>query len=393
MQKKKVFKIEDSNIEGIGTDLDKNLRASAASTEKAWKRVKQDTPGLYIWRIEKFKVKRNKDAETFGQFFNDDSYIVLNIRKVEDEIKMDVHFWLGTTTSQDEAGTAAYKTVELDDFLGGKPIQHREVSGYESELFLSYFPNNIRIVDGGIESGFNHVSPETYEPRLLWIKGKKCIRCVEVPIELKSLNSGDVFILDAGLDLYQYQGRACGKNEKVHAGRLQRGLDDERRGKPEVYVFSQIEKIDDTMCKFFGYFKNDIDDEDHKVGTAVSEELAKEMRDKISESKGGDDQEWEKDSNKVLYRLSDESGELDFKKEEGSGDTITKDMLDTNDVFIFDVGCKIFVWIGKGASKNEKKQAFRFASRYLKEHDRPCSLPVTSIYEGGENEEFEAFFD
>lgn len=42
---------------------------------------------------------------------------------------------------QDEYGTAAYKTVELDTFLDDKPVQHREVQGNESELFKTYFNN------------------------------------------------------------------------------------------------------------------------------------------------------------------------------------------------------------------------------------------------------------
>lgn len=39
----------------------------------------------------------------------------------------------------DEAGTAAYKTVELDDVLNGAAVQHREVQGEESSQFRGYF--------------------------------------------------------------------------------------------------------------------------------------------------------------------------------------------------------------------------------------------------------------
>ena len=49
-------------------------------------------------------------------------------------LEQHIHFWLGAQSSQDEAGVAAYKTVELDEFLGGAPIQHRE----ESEIALAH---------------------------------------------------------------------------------------------------------------------------------------------------------------------------------------------------------------------------------------------------------------
>lgn len=207
-------------------------------------------PGLFVWRINKFKVQLEVQQ---GTFYAGDSYVVLFTKAVVRESKTvlthDVHFWLGGTTSQDEAGTAvrgmrddffflfssklfsskAYKAVELDDYLKREAVQHREVQGHESELFLSYFAGQggIRVLEGGYESGFNIVKPESWSekilfkhlvfvfdrasekqgPRLLQVKGRKLLRVSEVPLARDSLNAGDVFIVDLGLSIFQWSGK------------------------------------------------------------------------------------------------------------------------------------------------------------------------------------------
>merc|ERR1712137_806011 len=176
----------------MGTDLEKNIKKAAAECEQAWDGT--GGPGFRIWRIEKFKVVEWPRTE-LGKFYNGDSYIILHSYQPSPSapVKHDVHFWLGEETSQDEAGTAAYKTVELDDRLDGAPVQHREVQNHESDLFLSYFPDRtIEILQGGIESGFNHVEEKKYPTRLLHVKGKRSnIRVTQKPLDCKSLNSDD----------------------------------------------------------------------------------------------------------------------------------------------------------------------------------------------------------
>jgi gelsolin len=244
MLKQKEYKIADSNIALLGSDLEKKVKLASAETEKAWEGVGK-APGLHIWRIEKFKVVP-VDRKTYGNFYSGDSYILINTYKKPDTDKLlhDIHFWLGASTTQDEAGTAAYKTVELDTLLGGVPVQHREIEEHESELFLSYFASKggIRVLEGGIESGFHHVKPVEYKPRLLHLKGKKYVRIVQVPLARAALNSGDVFILDNGLNIYQWNGSKSGGAEKNRASQLARALDDERGGKPKVTVFNQGDK-------------------------------------------------------------------------------------------------------------------------------------------------------
>jgi len=345
--------------------LDKKIRQAAAQTEAAWTNAGKAV-GLQIWRIEKFQVK-SWPKDQYGHFFDGDSYIVLNTYKKKDgnALCWDVHFWLGLNTTQDEAGTAAYKTVELDDLLGGAPVQHREVQGYESDLFLSYFKNQITIMSGGIDSGFRHVKPEEYRPRLLHLKGKKKVRVTEVPLSRESLNSGDVFVLDGGLKLWQWNGKKSGPMEKSKGATLCRAIDDERQGKPVVIVLEEGGDNDEEFWKQLG----------GKGAIKSAEE-------------GGDDNEAEKDGTKKLFRLSDASGTLSFT-EVAVGAKVKRSCLDSNDVFVLDTGAEVFAWVGKGASVQEKSKALSFAQDYLKKYNRPAHISISRILEGGENEIFE----
>lgn len=374
--KDNITKLEDSNIAGLGSDLDKQCRVDAAGLEAAWKTAGKK-PGMQIWRIEKFQVKAS--TTPVGHFYSGDSYICLNTYKKKDDegketekLGWDIHFWLGKDTTQDEMGTAAYKTVELDDFLGGEPVQHREVQECESAMFVSYFEagGGLRLLEGGIESGFNHVKPEEYKPRLYHIKGRRNVRVVQVEMKVESMCCDDVFVLDCGMKIYMWQGKKGGVSEKSKANQLAVAIDNERGGKPERFTYSQG---DSDEKEFWDAFP----------GVDAVPEITNE---------GGDDKEFEKAdaSKKVLMQVSDAGGKLEFKKvAEGA---VKKDMLKTEDVFIFDTGAEIFVWIGKGASKEEKRSGMKFAGDYLKDNARPPFLPITKLVEGGENEVFKNAF-
>jgi len=139
MLKQKNYDWKDTNMALFGSDVEKNIKKHSAETETQWHGTGKSVE-LRVWRINHFKVEKWPMHE-YGKFYTGDSYIVLNVFKVEghDDLKMDVHFWIGKYSTQDEYATAAYKTVELDNFHNDVPVQHREVQGYETEKFKSYF--------------------------------------------------------------------------------------------------------------------------------------------------------------------------------------------------------------------------------------------------------------
>lgn len=361
MLRQKKFNIAETNIANIGSEIDKKAREGAGKTEAAWKDAGKSV-GLQIWRIENFKVVPIA-KENHGKFFKGDSYIILNTYnpKGQQTLNYDLHFWLGTETTQDEAGTAAYKTVELDDVLGCKPIQHREVEGFESPLFLSYFPVFL-LRDGGAESGFKTVKPQEYRPRLLHLKGTaRHVVVKEVPLSHTSLNKGDVFILDAGLKIYQWNGSKSSGAEKVKGAEVCRFIDADRKGLPTVTVFAET---DGDLGPFWAALG----------GQGPIKEAEEGGADKVARSE------------KSLYRLSDANGTLTFT--EVAKSQIKRSSFDTKDAFVFDTGYEVFAWVGKEASVGERRGALQYAQDYLAKYGRPLHLPITRVVEGGESDAF-----
>ncbi|KAF3964847.1 hypothetical protein CMV_010914 [Castanea mollissima] len=117
----------------------------------------------------------------------------------------------------DESGTAAIKTVELDAVLGGRTVQHRELQGYESDKFLSYFKPCIIPLEGGVASGFKTPEEEVFETRLYVCRGKRVVRMKQVPFARSSLNHDDVFILDTQNKIYQFNGANSNIQERAKA--------------------------------------------------------------------------------------------------------------------------------------------------------------------------------
>ncbi|EAW17755.1 gelsolin family protein [Aspergillus fischeri NRRL 181] len=255
----KEYDIKDSNVELIGSDIDHRVKYNSAASEPAWNNglVGQEC-GLFIWRIENFEVVPWPKERT-GEFYDGDSYIVLHSYKVEDKLCHDIFFWLGSKTTQDEAGTAAYKTVELDEFLRGTATQHREVQAHPSPEFMALF-RRLCVRSGGVRSGFNHVETNEQSSKeaitlLRIFKHPAAARADSVIVHeveptWESLDDHDVFVLDQGQKIWVWQGKNCSPMEKAKAAQV---VNDMTLAKHlDVEVLSQLESRSKIIVDLLG---------------------------------------------------------------------------------------------------------------------------------------------
>lgn len=313
---------QNTNIELFGTELESRLKQQSAQTEKAWA-MNFSKPGLYIWRVNKFHldpVSVLQTANDDGLFYIGDSYVVLKINSNKDNsFSYNIHFWLGSQTTQDEAGTAAYKAVELDTLLGNRAVQYRELQNYESDTFLSYFKAGLRYADGGNESGFHHVVKPDRPTLLYWVHDNQV---KQIPLVVDDITEDDVFVLDTGDRILIYRGQQSSHAEALYA-------EYEALDIKTLRPATQIEHVE-TPAQKQEFLK--------LVNTQNSTKL-----------------------DTKLYRISEDGTKVEVSDDHNmSGD----------DSYIYQTGNACWIWVGSQSNYAEANKAWQVAIKLTKPTDR-----------------------
>ncbi|KAH9305777.1 hypothetical protein KI387_010181, partial [Taxus chinensis] len=323
--------------------------------------------GMDLWRIENLHPVVIPKSE-YGKFYSKDSYIVLQTGASTSGTRhYDIFFWIGKDTSQDEAGTAGKKAVELDAALGGRTVQYRELDGYETDKFLSLFKPCFIPLEGSMLSGDKTVDTEKIEPSLYMCKGRHVVRVKQVPFARSSLNHDDVFVLDTNTKIYQFNGATSNIQERAKALDVVWYIQHKyHEGKCEVAVIEDGKLVAEAdsgeFWVLFGGFA--------PIGKKSNNE---------------DDLPLELSPGK-LYIVMD--GQL--KAIEGP---LSKSVLESNKCYVLDCGSEIHVWVGRVTQLEDRKVASLAAEEFISSQKRGTCVHLVRIIQGYETINFKANFE
>ncbi len=194
------------------------------------------------------------------------------------------------------------------------------------------------------------------------------MRANQVAVSHASLNSGDVFILDSGLKLYQWNGKDSNTYERAKAVDFAKRIRDmERGGRAEIMCVDEGGEGEDFWSGLGG------------KGRIMSAEEA------------GDDQEAEKKFSQDLrvVPVTMTSNSLEFG---APLRPVKQAMLDSSGLVLVDTGREIFAWVGKGADKSLRSAAISIATSYLERNNRPNSTSISRVAQGTETPTFKDCF-
>eukprot|EP01133_Synstelium_polycarpum_P015250 gene15250-18052_t len=341
---------------------------------EVWKMVDEDT-------LE--KVPKNQH----GVFETNKSYILLIARFLDDTMTTKtyaIHSWVGESLKENETiNTACMERVnELEAIVAREhgavgTLTFREFQATEGDQFMSYFKflGGIRYVAPVklVKVDREAIQAEKLKYKLYHLKGRRNVRVKQVEPTCKSLNKGDVFILECDDIIFQWNGSSASRMEKGKGLDLTVRLRDDRSAKSKIVVLDENGEDDPEFWNRLGG-KGVIADAESAGDDTVYEKASLSLLKLYQVSNGGDD------------------NEVHLIQIDPIIDQFSTEQLDPNHCFILDCETEIFVWIGKSSSDENRSMATLNAMDLISHENRPSWTPVTKMIQGAETTLFKDKF-
>jgi len=236
----------------------------------------------------------------------------------------------------------------------------------------------IKVMSGGVGSAFNHVKPHEYKAKLFCVSRTKgnATKVEECKTTTRAeLNHADVFILDAGFNLWQWNGKNANIWEKRKGEEVLEGIENERGGRTTKAILA----FNDDDAKFWGLLGGP---------GAVAEGESKAAA--APAAAGADPDAWHASAERALHRVDVAPGatEATFAPIRVGGAKVEWGDFKQDQVFILDVTDEnklhhLFVHVGSLTSKSHLALALEFGEEYRVKKALAHETRVVRVVEGG----------
>ncbi|GAB1294795.1 Villin-like protein [Apodemus speciosus] len=343
--------------------------------------ISQDLPAidshraLQIWITENPKMLPLPER-AHGNFFEECCYVVLHVPqspKATQGGSSDLHYWIGKEAGAEAREAAVSFVQRLQEDLGDQTVLRQESQGHESDCFHSYFHPGVIYRKGGRASALKLAETSMYNvQRLLHIRGRKHVSATEVALSWNSFNKGDIFLLDLGKVMIQWNGPKASISEKARALTLTRSLRDrERGGRAQIGVVDAENEATDLMRIM-----------ETVLGRRSGSLCASVPRNSVSQLQKG---------NVRLYHVCEKG--TDLVVQELATRPLTQDLLQEDGCYLLDQGgFKIYMWHGRKSSPQEKTAALSRAVGFIQAKGYPNYTNVEVVNDGAESTAFQQLF-
>ncbi|XP_075997623.1 scinderin like a [Genypterus blacodes] len=343
-----IAKVEQVPFDASKLHSDKIMAAQHGMVDDGSGKVK-------IWRVEGGD-KVLVDPSKYGQFFGGDCYLVLYTYSDGGREKHIIYTWQGLKCSKDELGGSAFITVQLDESMGGSPVQVIVTQGQEPPHLVSLFSGNPLVIYlGGTSREGGQSQPKSTQLFHIRRSSTKATRAVEVGPSADSLNTNDVFVLKTPDSLFQWKGKGA-TDEEIEAAKYVASL-----------LGGTVTAVDESK-EPNGFWT--------ALGGKKPYQTSKSLMNAVHLPR--------------LFGCSNKTGVL--RADEVSS-AFTQMDLATDDVMLLDTWEQLFLWIGKEANEVEKKGSQKIAADYLTSDPAGrSSIPINIIKQGEEPLSFIGWF-